>query len=211
VIRRIPSKQAKSIFGRIAVEINSLRELYIDQLRDLFDAENQLIKALPKMAKAASSDQLREGIEEHWEQTKGHAERLEQLFDGLGEKVKGQKCKGMEGVIKEGSETIAKDMDDDVMDAAIIAAAQRVEYYEIAGYGTARTYASLLGENEAAEVLEQTLTEEKETDHKLTQLAEEINLQAEEAGAEDAEAAGRLVRRQSASGSRRKTGSVVSL
>ncbi len=167
------------------MEINSLRELYIDHLRDLYDAENQLIKALPKMAKEASSDELRQGIEEHLEQTRGHAERLEQIFEQLGEKPKGKKCKGMQGVIEEGKETLEEDMEEDTKDAAIIAAAQRVEHYEIAGYGTARTYANLLGENEAAELLEETLNEEKDTDQKLTQLAEEINVEAAEGSGEE--------------------------
>lgn len=167
--------------------IESLDDLFVDQLRDLYDAENQLIKALPKMAEAATSDELREGIEQHLEQTKGHAQRIEQIFENLGEKAKGKKCKGMEGVIKEGSEVLEEDMDEDVRDAAIIAAAQRVEHYEIAGYGTARTYANLLGEREAASLLEQTLQEEKETDAKLTQLAEGINVAAEGAETEEAE------------------------
>jgi ferritin-like metal-binding protein YciE len=121
------------------VEINSLRELYIDQLRDLYDAENQLIKALPKMAREASSDELRQAIEEHLEQTRGQAERLEQIFEQLGEKAKGKKCKGMQGVIEEGKETLEEEMEEDTKDAAIIGAAQRVEHYEIASYGTART------------------------------------------------------------------------
>ncbi|HEY7353354.1 MAG TPA: ferritin-like domain-containing protein [Terriglobales bacterium] len=159
--------------------VESLNDLYVEQLRDLYDAENQLIKALPKMAEAANSDELREGIEEHLEQTKGHARRIEQIFEEMGEKAKAKKCKGMEGVIKEGSETLDEDMDADVKDAAIIASAQRVEHYEIAGYGTARTYANLLGEREAASLLEQTLQEEKDTDAKLTQLAEGINVAAE--------------------------------
>lgn len=159
--------------------IESLNELFVEQLRDLYDAENQLIKALPKMSEGATSDELREGIEEHLEQTKEHAQRLEQIFENLGEKAKGKKCKGMEGVIKEGSEALEEDMDEDVRDAAIIAGAQRVEHYEIAGYGTARTYANLLGEREAASLLEQTLQEEKETDAKLTELAEAINIAAE--------------------------------
>ncbi len=167
------------------MEINSLRELYIEQLRDLYDAENQLIKALPKMAKQASSDELREGIEEHLEQTRGQAERLEQIFEQLGEKPKGKKCKGMQGLIEEGNETLEEDTEEDTKDAAIIAAAQRVEHYEISGYGTARTYANLLGENEAAELLEETLNEEKETDQKLTQLAEEINVEAAEGSGEE--------------------------
>jgi ferritin-like metal-binding protein YciE len=185
------------------VEINSLRELYIDQLRDLYDAENQLIKALPKMAKEASSDELRQAIEEHLEQTRGQAERLEQIFEQLGEKAKGKKCKGMQGVIEEGNETLEEDMEEDTKDAALIAAAQRVEHYEIAGYGTARTYANLLGENEAAELLEETLNEEKETDQKLTQLAEEINVEAAEGGEEGEEEESRPSRaRSSSTGSR---------
>lgn len=187
------------------MEINSLRELYVDQLRDLYDAENQLIKALPKMAKEATSDELRQGIEEHLEQTRGHAERLEQIFEQLGEKPKGKKCKGMQGVIEEGSEVLKEDMEEDTKDAAIIAAAQRVEHYEIAGYGTARTYANLLNENEAAELLEETLDEEKETDQKLTELAEEINLEAAEGGEEEAGEETRPSRaRSSSSGSRGK-------
>src|SRR5581483_851416 len=137
-------------------------------------------------AEAANSDELREGIEEHLEQTKGHAERIEQIFEGLGEKAKAKKCKGMEGVIKEGSEALDEDMDPDVRDAAIIASAQRVEHYEIAGYGTARTFANLLGEREAASLLEQTLQEEKETDAKLTELAEGINVAAEKGEGEEA-------------------------
>ena len=186
------------------MEINSLRELYVEQLRDLYDAENQLIKALPKMAKEASSDELRQSIEEHLEQTRGQAERLEQIFEQLGEKPKGKKCKGMQGLLEEGKETLEEDMEEDTKDAAIIAAAQRVEHYEISGYGTARTYANLLGESEAAEILEEPLNEEKETDHKLTQLAEEINVEAAEgSGEEEGEEESRPSRaRSSSSGSR---------
>jgi ferritin-like metal-binding protein YciE len=164
------------------VAVESLNELFVEQLRDLYDAENQLIKALPKMAKGANSDKLRQGFEEHLEQTKGHAQRIEEIFEQLGEKAKGKKCKAMEGLVKEGSETLEEDMNDDVKDAALIAAAQRVEHYEIAGYGTARTFANLLGEREAASLLEQTLEEEKETDAKLTELAEGINVAAEQVG-----------------------------
>jgi len=165
------------------VAVESLNQLFVEQLRDLYDAENQLIKALPKMAEGANSDELRRGFEEHLEQTKGHAQRIEQIFEQFGEKVKGKKCKGMEGLIKEGSETLEEDIaDENVQDAAIIAAAQRVEHYEIAGYGTARTFANLLGEDEAASLLEQTLEEEKETDAKLTQLAERINVAAAHEG-----------------------------
>lgn len=162
------------------MKINSLHDLYIDELRDLYDAENQLIKALPKMAEASTSEELREGFEEHLEQTRGHAQRLEQIFERLGEKAKGKKCKGMEGIVKEGSEVLDEDMNDDTKDAAIIGAAQRVEHYEIAGYGTARTHADLLGLDEDARLLEQTLEEEKETDQKLSGLAENINVQAQE-------------------------------
>ncbi len=181
------------------MEINSLRELYIDQLRDLYDAENQLIKALPRMAKEASSDELRQAIEEHLEQTRGQAERLEQIFEQLGEKPKAKKCKGMQGVIEEGKETLEEDMEEDTKDAAIIAAAQRVEHYEISGYGTARTYANLLGENEAAELLEETLNEEKETDQKLTQLAEEINVEAAQGEGESEQEESRPSRARAAS------------
>lgn len=162
------------------MKITSLRQLYIEQLRDLYDAENQLVKALPKMAENSTSDELREGFEEHLEQTRGHVERLEQIFEALGEKPRGEKCKGMEGLLKEGTEILEEDMEDETKDAAIIGAAQKVEHYEISGYGTARTYANLLGEREAAELLEQTLEEEKETDSKLTELAEDINVQAAE-------------------------------
>ena len=168
------------------MKINSLQDLYLDELRDLYDAENQLIKALPKMAEEATSEELREGFEEHLEQTRNHAQRIEQIFERLGEKPRGKKCKGMEGVIKEGSEVLSEDMDEDTKDAAIIGAAQRVEHYEIAGYGTARTHADLLGLDEDARLLEETLEEEKETDQKLTSLAENINVQAEQ-GSEESE------------------------
>jgi ferritin-like metal-binding protein YciE len=162
------------------VAIESLNDLFVEQLRDLYDAENQLIKALPKMAEGANSDELRQGFEEHLEQTKEHAQRIETIFEQLGQKAKAKKCKAMEGLIKEGSEVLDEDMSEDVKDAAIIAAAQRVEHYEIAAYGTVRNFANLLGETEAATLLEQTLEEEKETDDKLTQLAEGINVAAAE-------------------------------
>jgi len=155
-----------------------LRELYIDQLKDLYSAENQLVKALPKMAKAANSDELRQGFDEHLEQTKGHVQRLEQIFEALEESPKGKKCAGMEGLIKEGNEMIKSGSDPDVKDAALITAAQRVEHYEIAGYGTVRTFAQLLGYKQAQELLEQTLDEEKQTDQKLTEIAEGINVEA---------------------------------
>ena len=160
------------------MEANSLKELYVDELRDLYDAEQQITKALPKMVDAASSDELQSALNEHLEITKQQAQRLEQIFENLGEKAKGKKCKGMEGLIKEGSEVIEENEDDQVRDAAIISAAQKVEHYEMAGYGTVRTYASLLGEDDAADLLQQTLDEEKEADEKLTQLAEQINVEA---------------------------------
>jgi len=158
------------------MKAESLQDLYLEQLKDLYDAENQLIKALPKMAKAASSEELRNAFEEHLEQTKEQAQRLETIFEGMGEKAKGQKCKAMEGLIKEGSEVIEEDMAEGVKDAALIAAAQRVEHYEIAGYGCVRTYANLLGEREAANLLEKTLEEEKEADGLLGGIAEQINV-----------------------------------
>ena len=161
-----------------------LKELYVDELKDLYSAETQLVKALPKMAKAASSDELRQGFEEHLEQTKEHVARLEQIFEALDESPKGKKCMGMEGLIKEGAEAMGEDFEDAVMDSALIGAAQRVEHYEIAAYGTAREFANLLGETEHASLLEETLNEEKETDEKLTELAKEINSQANEGGEE---------------------------
>ena len=170
------------------MKINSFHDLYIEQLRDLYDAEQQLIKALPKMAEASTSNELRQGFEHHLQQTRGHAERLETIFEGLGQKAKGEKCKGMDGLIKEGSEFLDEDLNESVRDAALIAAAQRVEHYEIAGYGTARTFANLLGEQEAASLLQQTLQEEKETDTKLNQLAEAINVEAEKSTEELAQA-----------------------
>lgn len=158
------------------MKAESLQDLYLEQLKDLYDAENQLIKALPKMANAASSAELRNAFEEHLEKTKEHAQRIETIFEGMGEKAKGKKCKAMEGLVKEGSEVIEEDMADGVKDAALIAAAQRVEHYEMAGYGCVRTYANLLGDTEAANLLEQTLQDEKEADELLGGLAEQINV-----------------------------------
>jgi ferritin-like metal-binding protein YciE len=168
------------------VKVNSLQELYVDELKDLYDAENQIIKALPKMIDAASSEELQNALTEHLEVTREQAKRIEQIFQNMGEKLKAEKCKGMEGVIKEGAEILSEDMDENVKDAAIISAAQRVEHYEMAGYGTVRTWANLLGESEAEELLQETLDEEKEADEKLNQLAEQINVQAE-AGADEEE------------------------
>lgn len=164
---------------------NALRELYIDELRDIYSAENQLIKALPKMAKAATSKDLRAGFEEHLRQTEGHVQRLEKIFKNLDEKASGKKCKGMQGLIEEGKEMIEEEnLEREALDAGLISAAQRVEHYEIAAYGCVRTYANLLGEDDAAKLLEETLQEEKETDQKLTGLAEKINVEAEAGGGE---------------------------
>ena len=156
----------------------NLKELYIDELRDLYNAENQLIKALPKMAKAANSEELRSGFEAHREQTKGHAQRIEQIFEALGEKPSGKKCKAMEGLVAEGSETISEDFEGEIMDAALIGAARRVEHYEIAAYSTVIKFAELLGQDEAIELLEQTLEEESETDEKLVGFIEDLSLES---------------------------------
>jgi len=152
-----------------------LKKLYVDELKDLYHAENQLVKALPKMAKAASSDELRQGFEEHLEQTRGHIQRLEEIFASLEESPKGKKCVGMEGIVEEGSEIMGEDFEGALMDAALICAAQRAEHYEIAAYGTVREFASLLGESEHVTLLDEIVNEAKETDRKLTELAKEIN------------------------------------
>ena len=163
------------------MKLTTLEDLWVHELRDLYSAENQLIKALPKMAKAASSDELREAFESHLEETKEHSRRLEQIFEEIGVSSRGKKCKGMEGLIEEGKEILDEDAEDTVKDAAIIAAAQRVEHYEMAGYGCARTYAQILGHQEAAELLQQTLDEEGAADKKLTEIAESsINVEAAE-------------------------------
>jgi ferritin-like metal-binding protein YciE len=159
---------------------DSLKKLYVAELRDLYSAENQLVKALPKMAKAASSEKLRQGFEGHLEQTKGHVQRLEQIFRSLDDNPKGKKCVGMEGLVKEGSEAMEEDFEGAVLDAALIGAARRVEHYEIAAYGAVSEFAKVLGETEHASLLEKTQEEENETDDKLTKLAREINAQANE-------------------------------
>jgi ferritin-like metal-binding protein YciE len=154
------------------MELNTLKDLYVHELKDLFSAEKQILKALPKMAKAASNKELVAGFQQHLEQTKGHAERLEQILTSHKQTTRGPKCKGMEGVIAEGAEMIEEEADVEVKDAGLIAAAQRVEHYEMAGYGTARTYAELLGDKEGAKLLALTLEEEKQTDQKLSQVAQ---------------------------------------
>ncbi len=155
-----------------------LKELYVEELKDIYNAEHQLVKALPKLAKAAASDELRQGFEDHLEQTKGHVARLEQIFEMLEESPKGKKCAGMEGLVEEGSEVMKEGLEGAVLDAALIGAAQRVEHYEIAAYGTVIAFAQTLGESDHATLLDETLSEEKETDEKLTELAKRINEQA---------------------------------
>jgi ferritin-like metal-binding protein YciE len=167
------------------MQTTALRKLYVDELRDLFSAENQLLKALPKMAKAADADDLRAAFEDHLEQTRGHVARLEKIFKQMGESPKGKKCKGMEGLIVEGSEMIEEDPGPEELDAGLIAAAQRVEHYEMAGYGCVKTYAALLGEASAAALLNETLGEEKAADSKLTGIASRINVEAAETESEE--------------------------
>jgi ferritin-like metal-binding protein YciE len=164
------------------MKLDSVENLLVKELKDLLSAEKQLTKALPKMAKGATSESLSAAFEEHLEQTKGHVERLEQIFEMLGKAARAEHCKAMEGLIEEGSDLLEEDGEPMVKDAALIGAAQRVEHYEISGYGTARTLAELLGQDKAAKLLQQTLDEEKETDEKLTELAmSEINVEAEAA------------------------------
>lgn len=167
------------------MKLDSLENLFVHELKDLLSAEKQLVKALPKMAKGASSDALKEAIEDHLEQTKTHVERLETIFEDLGKAARAEHCKAMEGLVEEGSALLEEDGDAMVKDAALIGAAQRVEHYEISAYGTARTIAELLGQKNAVKLLQQTLDEEKETDEKLTELAmSEINVEAAQAAEE---------------------------
>lgn len=171
---------ARSRVSLLLMELETLKDLYIHELKDLLSAENQLIKALPKMAKAATNEDLAAGFEEHLEQTKEHAARLEKILDSHDEATeRPPKCKGMEGLLKEGEEMIEEEAEDEVRDAGLISAAQRVEHYEIAGYGCARTYAEVLGDKKGADLLQRTLDEEGETDKKLTKLAKSmINVEA---------------------------------
>jgi ferritin-like metal-binding protein YciE len=166
-------------------KINTLHDVYVEQLKDLYSAETQLIKALPKMAKAAHDDTLKQGFETHLEETKVHVERLEEIFEELDEKPTGKKCKAMAGLVEEGSEAIGEDASPEAKDAMLIAAAQRVEHYEMAGYGCVKTYARLLGYEDAAKLLEETLGEEVATDEKLTEAAESINVEAEKSSDEE--------------------------
>jgi ferritin-like metal-binding protein YciE len=159
---------------RDRMKLDTLKTLYIDELRDIYNAENQLVKALPKMAKAASSEELQDAFEKHLEQTKTHVERLEEVFEEIGEKPKGKTCKAMKGLIEEGSEILHENGEESVIDAGIIVAAQKVEHYEIASYGSVRTFAQLLGKDRSADLLQTTLDEESEANELLNKLAEDI-------------------------------------
>lgn len=185
------------------MKMNTLQDLYLDELKDIYDAENQLLKALPKMAKTAENEELSAAIEQHLDQTQSQIERLEQIFEELEEKPKGKKCEAMKGLLEEAKSMMEEAEDADVRDAAIIAAAQKVEHYEIATYGTLRTYAELLGFDEQAELLQETLDEEKETDENLTELAVTcINLEAEdesEGEEEEEESTNRMRKQEKAS------------
>ena len=189
----------------MATTKRSLEEFFVDRLKDIYDAEKRITKALPKMVKAASSPELSSAFQEHLQQTETHVQRLEQIFENL-DRTPGRKpCHGMMGILEEGSELMEKDMSNSVMDAGLIAAAQDVEHYEICTYGTLRTWAELLGHEEEARMLQQTLDEEGETDKKLSDLAETINREAiehthENGGAEEAVPV--PVRRSTSSGSR---------
>ncbi len=172
-------------------KLTSLAELCLKEVHDLYGAEQMILKALPKMAKAASSPELQEALREHEEQTQTHVGRLEQVLEHLGERPKGAKSKGVAGLLDEGKEIMGLKAEPSVLDAAPIAAAQRVEHYEMAGYGCARTYARLMGKSEAADLLQETLEEEKAADRKLTEIAEHhVNPEAQEAGGEGAAAEG---------------------
>ena len=187
--------------------VESLEELLQEELKDIYDAEKQLTKALPKLAKKATSPDLKSAFEEHLQQTEEHVERLEQVFEQLGLPARGKKCEGMKHLISEGEQVIRDAEDDDARDAVMIASAQKVEHYEIATYGTLRTWASLLGKSEIASLLEETLEEEKETDQRLTSIAESVNVEAAHEGEEEeepAEAPGRGAQRRGAPGGGRR-------
>ena len=156
----------------------AFQELFVEELKDLYHAEQQLVKALPRMARAASDPQLRDGFTKHLKETEGHARRIEKIFKMIGEKPKTKVCEGMKGLLREGQEKIEEDLPDTIKDAALIGAAQKVEHYEIAAYGTLRTYADLMQREDVAAILQATLDEEGETDKKLTEIAESLNVEA---------------------------------
>ena len=184
---------------------STLRSALVNEIRDLYHAEKQLVKALPKLSKGATSPDLKEALDAHLEETEGHVDRLEKVFDALGERARAKSCAGMAGIVEEGSNTLDEDFDDEVMDAAIIAAAQRAEHYEIAAYGTAAAWADALGLDEAAELLSSILDEEKAADEKLTTLAERgINASAT-SGDGEMQAGGSSGRGKSGNGASRRT------
>lgn len=173
------------------MKLNNLQDLFLEELKDMYSAESQIIKALPKLARQCTNSELKDALEHHLEQTRGHKERLEKIFEGLGQKAKAKMCKGMEGILAEGEELLKQEAEDSVMDAGIIAGGQRVEHYEMAAYGTLRSYAEVLGLDEAQRLLQQTLDEEKEADKKLSDIAESfinemaISGDTEESGEEE--------------------------
>lgn len=188
-------------------KVATMDDLLLEELRDLYDAEKQLTKALPKMAKAASANELRAAFEDHLKQTQNHVGRLEQIFDMLDEKPTGKKCAAMTGLVKEGEDVVSEGDQSALRDAGIIAAAQKVEHYEIAGYGSARAHAQLLGHDEAVSLLEETLKEEKQADEKLNEIAEnEVNEEAmETSGAENGSKSRRTVNSSSRSTKKTRT------
>jgi len=170
------------------MEMSNLQDLLVENLKDLYSAETQMLKAMPKVAKAVESDELRAALQKHMKETETHVQRLEKIAEKMGEKPKGKKCKGMEGLLEENKEMMEEDAEPDVMDAGLIVGLQKVEHYEIAGYGSAVTFAKLLGDNESARLLAQTLDEEERADKLLTQIAEtSINVEAAAGGSEDDE------------------------
>jgi ferritin-like metal-binding protein YciE len=192
------------------MEMETLRDLYIDELKDLYSAEKQLVRALPKMAKNATNPDLKEAFTNHLAETEGHIARLEEIFESLEASPRGKKCVGMEGLIEEANELLEEDPEEEVADAGLISKAQHVEHYEMAGYGTVRTYAMVLGEERHARLLQQTLDEEQNADRLLSQIAEaSVNLEAAAAGGEDEEeeeAPSRSAKRGRQSTSRRSGG-----
>jgi ferritin-like metal-binding protein YciE len=163
------------------MKVESIEDLFLDELKDLYSAEKQITKALPKMVKAASTQELSAAFDSHLQETKGHVERLEEIFEKLGKRGTGKTCEGMKGVLEEGSEVVQEMEKGPVRDAALIAAAQRVEHYEIAGYGSVRSFAELLGKQDIVELLEETLQEEKAADEKLTTISGSVNQEAQAA------------------------------
>ena len=168
--------------------VDTLDSLFVSELKDLYSAENQITKALPKLIKAASSEDLRGAFEHHLKETQGHVQRLEKVFQILGSSPRGKTCNGMKGVLEEGAEVLDETAEGSVRDAALISAAQRVEHYEMAGYGTVRSYAEILGQSEISEILEETLEEERAADQKLTEISHKLNSEAQQ-GAHEQHAA----------------------